>query len=129
MNDRNLSDLLPGYALGALSEDEKAQVEAWLATSEEARAELRAYRSTLAAVAALPPPRAAPDHMLTDFQARLKKTAPPVPHPLSLVQKGRHNPRRRLLLSGLAALLITACAIIYLLATTDSRTIEAIRTN
>ncbi len=51
MNDSTLFDLIPAYALGALSDEERAQVEAFLATSEEAREELRVYQAMLTGLA------------------------------------------------------------------------------
>ena len=53
MNDSTLFDLLPAYALGALSEEERTQVEAFLATSPEAQQQLRDYQSMLVGLAIL----------------------------------------------------------------------------
>jgi hypothetical protein len=44
MNSTNLSELLPWYVNNTLSADERAQVDAWLATSPEAKAELAALQ-------------------------------------------------------------------------------------
>ncbi len=75
MNESTLFDLLPGYALDALSDEEKAQVEAFLATSEAARAELRTYQDMMAGMATLVPPRRSPAHLTEDFRQRLAQSA------------------------------------------------------
>ncbi len=74
MNECTLFDLLPAYALDALSEEEKAQVEAFLATSEEARAELGSYQEMLAGMAMLVSPRQSPAHLTEDFRLRLAQS-------------------------------------------------------
>jgi len=48
--DKELEDLLPFYALGALSEDERAQVERYLQTNPEAMARVREYQATAQAL-------------------------------------------------------------------------------
>ncbi|UTA48948.1 hypothetical protein L1F30_05225 [Simiduia sp. 21SJ11W-1] len=45
MNTEDLSELLPWYVNGSLTEAEKQRVDAWLAQSEQARAELAALRA------------------------------------------------------------------------------------
>jgi anti-sigma-K factor RskA len=110
MNDEtNLFNLLPGYALGALSDEERTQVEAFLATSEAARAELRTYEAMLAGFATLAPARKAPPSLTDDFRSRLaaehRGAEPPAPtKPVTAVKP---FPVRRVLL-GLAALLVLA---------------------
>jgi anti-sigma-K factor RskA len=48
--DKELEDLLPFYALGALSEDERARVERYLQTDPEAMARVREYQVTAQAL-------------------------------------------------------------------------------
>ena len=134
MNDEtNLFDLLPGYALGALSDEERTQVDAFLATSEAARAELRTYEAMLVGFAAIAPTRKAPPVLTDDFRRRLAAeiTAdkPSTPSP---VLAPKPFPLRRVLL-GLAALLVLAVGLyaIYRLVTGDQeqRTISEILGN
>jgi anti-sigma-K factor RskA len=105
MNDEStLFDLLPAYALGALSGEERAQVETFLATSEAARAELRNLEAMLTGYAALTPARKAPAHLTDDFRRRLAaenagEKPPTPPQPIPTI---RPFPVRRVLL-GLAA--------------------------
>ncbi len=79
MNDSTLFDLIPAYALGALSDEERAQVEAFLATSEEAREELRVYQAMLTGLATTVPPRKAPAHLTQDFRQRLSASPTVIP--------------------------------------------------
>ena len=71
MNDQHPAELLPLYVLGLLPADEMRLVDAWLAESESARAELRTYREMMTAVTELTPPQSAPPAMLGDFKTRL----------------------------------------------------------
>jgi len=48
--DKELEDLLPFYALGALSEEERARVERYLRTDPEAMARVREYQATAEAL-------------------------------------------------------------------------------
>jgi len=48
--DKELEDLLPFYALGALSEDDRARVERYLQTDPEAMARVREYQATAQAL-------------------------------------------------------------------------------
>jgi anti-sigma-K factor RskA len=73
----NVAGLIAAYALGALSEQEAAQVETLLQTSEQARAELRAYEEALVAFATLTPRRQAPASLESTFRARLAAEAAP----------------------------------------------------
>ena len=106
MSDLNLSDLLPAYALDALSEAEKAQVEAWLATSEEARTELREYQAMLTTLALLSPPRRASPHLTEDFKQRLAAESGE-----SRVSLPKAVIRFRRTLMGLAAVLLIGIAL------------------
>ena len=73
-------DLAAAYALGALTPDEAAQFEAYLATSAEARHEVSEYRE-VAALLALVGPESAPGRALRDrVLARVGgQSAPPQP--------------------------------------------------
>src|SRR5262245_23936794 len=70
-----LFDMIPAYALGALSRDEKARVESFLATSAQARTELETYQRMMVGFATLAPKRKAPSQMTGAFQARLAAEA------------------------------------------------------
>src|SRR5438105_4349623 len=111
VNNSTSSDLIsdiPAYALGALSDDERMRVEALLATSEEARAELHVYQDMLAGLATLAPARKAPDHLTADFRQRLSAE--------TTVQKPIVLPRRRMnrltLWASLAAILVVVLGVI-----------------
>jgi anti-sigma-K factor RskA len=106
------------------------QVDAFLATSEAARAELRTYEAMLVGFAAIAPTRKAPPVLTDDFRRRLAdedKGAPAKP-----VSGVKPFPVRRVLL-GLAALLVLAVGLyaIYRLVTGDQeqRTISEILGN
>ena len=77
MDDQHsdLLDLIPAYALDALSAEEKARIEAILATSEAARAELETYQAMIVGFATLTPKRKAPPHLNDAFRARLAAEA------------------------------------------------------
>lgn len=75
MNDTDAFDLIPAYALGALTDAERARVEALLATSAEARVELSAYQETMAGMAALTTLRKAPAHLSASFRQHLAESA------------------------------------------------------
>ncbi len=117
MNDSTAFELIPEYALGALSEPERSQVEALLARSEEARTELRVYESMLTGVAALTPMYKAPARLGNDFRAWLAASnqgaQPVVESPALRPAVAARRARSVWWLIGLAAILI---AIIGLLA-------------
>ncbi len=117
MNDEStLFDLLPSYALGALSDEERTQVEAFLATSEAARAELRTYEAMLTGYAVLTPARKAPARLTDEFRRRLAAESAgqkPADKPVVMAKPAAiagRIPARRVLL-GLAALLVVAVGI------------------
>jgi anti-sigma-K factor RskA len=124
MNNPSLIDLLPAYALGALSEEERVQVEAFLASSEEARAELRTYEAMLAGLATIVPARKAPPHLTDDFRRRLAAAAvpasvPPTPVQPSILTRRQWN-RPRPLLLGLAALIVVAIGVFLIYRVTQN---------
>ena len=123
MNDSTPFDLISAYALGALSNEERAQVEALLATSEEAREELRVYQAMLAGLATTIPPRKAPAHLTEDFRQRLGGS----PKVLSMTPR-RSSPAR--LIVALAAILIVAIGVLFVFRSintdTDQQAIQRI---
>ena len=75
--DRNtLLDLIPAYALGALDSDERAEVEAFLATDEEARKLLAEYQDLTDSLILTVPARRAPAHLNADLRQRLAASRP-----------------------------------------------------
>ncbi|MCC7448918.1 MAG: anti-sigma factor [Anaerolineae bacterium] len=133
MDESTLLDLLPAYALGALSDEDRAQVEAYIAASPEAQAELQTYQDMLAGMATLVPARQAPAHLNDDFRQRLANlesgTAAPRSAPLlSVIPKQQRRSSR--LIMAIAALVVVAIGIVGLLAATnESRTIQGILAN
>jgi anti-sigma-K factor RskA len=77
MMDRNtLLDLIPAYALGALDVDERAEVEAFLATDTEAQAILADYQALTEAMVMATPAHRAPSHLGDDLRQRLAASRP-----------------------------------------------------
>ncbi len=75
--DRNiLLDLIPAYALGALDTDERAEVEAFLATDAEARQMLAQYQAMADDIILTTPARSAPAHLSADLRQRLAANRP-----------------------------------------------------
>jgi hypothetical protein len=60
MNDQDLEDLLGAYALDAVNEDERMQIDAYLVRSPQARAEVQRHHEVAAAIAASPGEAPAP---------------------------------------------------------------------
>ncbi len=94
----DFADLLPAYALEALSEPERAQVEAHLHACAVCRAVLADYQAVAEGLLYTAPPAQAPAHLAADLQQRLRREA-----------RGRPAPRpaapRPNWLSGLLAVL------------------------
>src|SRR5262245_35245263 len=75
--DRNtLLDLIPAYALGALDADERAEVDAFLATDDEARTLLAEYQAFTDSLVFSVPARPAPAHLNADLRQRLATSRP-----------------------------------------------------
>lgn len=112
-----ISDI-PAYALGALSDDERARVETLLASSEAARNELRVYREMLSGMAMLVPARKAPANLTQDFRQRL--LAEPTVHKPVVLPQRRTN--RLTLLAAIAAILVVAIGVVglYRIVVTDT---------
>ena len=56
--DKDMEELLPLYAIGALSEEERARVESYLQTDTEAMAQVREYQATAQALSYVAEPAA-----------------------------------------------------------------------
>lgn len=98
-------ELIPAYASGALDDDDRQRVEALLAESEAARAELRTYQAILVGVAQLTvpiPPLSASDRqrLQAALQARLA-AQPLAPHKPAAIPL-RQIPLRRALIAAVA---------------------------
>lgn len=126
-NDSDLEGLISAFALGALSDSETEQVEALLATSEEARQSLRTYQEMLAI---LPPPRRAPARAEDAFRARLAGEANPPPNEFQTarVPKPAARPRRLGWIGAAAALIVVLVVgvLIYNALNWNTQTIERI---
>lgn len=88
MDRQTLLDLIPAYALGALDPNERAEVEALLATDAEARQELAIYQDISDNLVLATPARRAPAHLQNDLRQRLAAqkssnaaSTPPPPAP------------------------------------------------
>lgn len=64
-------DLIPAYALGALDEAERAEVDALLVTDAEAQKLLAEYEAVTQDLALITPARQAPAHLNADLRQRL----------------------------------------------------------
>lgn len=106
-----VTDLLPGYVLGALDEEEQRLVEQALVADPAARALLAEYEASAAALLALAPLRAAPEHLQADLRARLAAQQA-VTRPQAMVRRRRPWP---LLAAAAALVVILAAAVIALL--------------
>jgi anti-sigma-K factor RskA len=118
MTDADAFDLIPAYALDALPDEERRQVEALLAASADARAELRTCQEMMGGMAMLAPRQRAPAHLTDAFRARLAEApqvTPPRPHPPYPTLRWA-NPRRVTRLTALTALtaLVGLAAVITL---------------
>lgn len=70
-NREDLLNLIPAYAIGALDDDERAEVETWLEHDPEAQAVLADYQKIAGQLVMLAPPRSAPAHLQVDLRRRL----------------------------------------------------------
>jgi anti-sigma-K factor RskA len=71
MDRQTLLDLIPAYALGALDEAERAEVDALLASDAEAQKLLAEYQGVTQDMALMTPARQAPAHLGADLRQRL----------------------------------------------------------
>ncbi len=100
MDDSTTFDSIPAYALGALSNEERAAVEALLARSQAARDLLADYTAMLdgmALLASQTSARTAPSHLSDDFAKRLQRS-----EPIDLTKRPAQLPVRSYILRTLA---------------------------
>lgn len=71
INRDELLDLIPAYAIGALDEDERIELEALLKQDAEAQSLLQEYESMASILSFAVPQRPAPAHLRGDLQKRL----------------------------------------------------------
>lgn len=71
MKREELLELIPAYALGALDDDERAAVEAWLPTDPEAQRLLEEYQEMIDWLPLAAPAQPAPSHLQADLRRRL----------------------------------------------------------
>src|SRR5262245_10988112 len=121
--DRNiLLDLIPAYALGALDPDERAEVEAHLASDPEAQRLLAEYQEVADLLLLTVPARQAPATLADDLRRRLKTDAGlnAAPTPM-VVASGRRilRPAWLIPLAAAAALLILALGLLLRPKSTD----------
>jgi len=115
--DRNtLLDLIPAYALGALDPDERAEVEAFLATDAEAQKLLAEYQALTDAIVLTTPARRAPAHLNADLRQRLAGTRSQTTQPVTSPAKPAPRRMQRWMpyVVAAAAVLVIAVAAIIL---------------
>ncbi len=71
--DKNMEELLPLYALGALSDEERTRVESYLRTDPEAMARVREYQATAQALSYVAQPVAAGEASKEALLQRLRR--------------------------------------------------------
>ncbi len=72
-------DLFPLYALGALNEEERAQVEAYLEANPDSRSRLVAYQDAADALAELPDPEPPPSRVKAALMERVRSAGQAAP--------------------------------------------------
>jgi anti-sigma-K factor RskA len=124
--DRELVlELIPAYALGALDADERAAVEALLATDADARQLLAEYQTITDHLSLMTPARRAPAHLQSDLRGRLaaqrapQMAAPPTlpvaaPPPARPAARPGRVQRLWLPLTAAAAIVLVAAALLLL---------------
>lgn len=104
-----LLTLIPAYAIGALDDDERAEVEAWLSVDAEAQALLAQYQTIADQLVVLAPLRPVPAHLQDDLRRRLaseaQRGAPTVTGIAGRVAPRRLHQRPRAWVLAAAALL------------------------
>ncbi len=125
MDRETVLELIPAYALGALDADERAAVEALLATDADARKLLAEYQTITDHLSLMTPARRAPAHLQGDLRSRLaaqrstQRTAPAVPvsappPPVTAITRPPRVQRLWLPLTAAAAIVLVAAALLFL---------------
>ncbi|MBI3791732.1 MAG: anti-sigma factor [Gemmatimonadetes bacterium] len=124
-----LRELASGYALGALTPEETAAVEAALSSDAELAAEVAAYRETMAVMMRAEAPIAPRSALRTEWMRRVQAKAPGVdrdPQVRSLDARRRPARATPWLAGALAASFVGVCALSVQLLRTQSRLDQAI---
>jgi anti-sigma-K factor RskA len=137
VNDSDLSDLIPAYALGALAPEERAEFEAWLQRHPEVQATLADYQALADWLVTAVPGRRAPDHLQADLRQRLAASGSAVaePHQLATAehapvklpaQTARIRARIRFWLAAAAvtALVVLGIVIVWQVTKSGSKTTD-----
>lgn len=128
MDRDTVLELIPAYALGALSESERAAVEALLAHDAEAQQLLAEYEGVTELLSLVVPMREAPAHLGDDLRARLaQRPAEDAPPPAALAAPAAPAPPAQQaavvrvpswLLASVAALVVVIVGVVLLLSQT-----------
>lgn len=117
LSREQLLDLIPVYALDALTEDERSQVEALLAVDAEAQTRLREHQPIADLLPLSAPLQAPPSDLRDRLLTRLTADrAEPLAAPVSLPAAPRsltRRPRARWLLPAAAALVLVILAVTW----------------
>ena len=126
MNRDELLELIPAYAIDALDEDERIEVEALLKQDAEARALLRDYKAVVAVLPLAVPQRTAPAHLRGDLQKQLAerrqnstgKQEAPVEDKTSHTESAQSRilPFPSAMIASAAAMIIVVIGIVFVLA-------------
>jgi len=109
-----LDELLAVYALDAVDDDERAQLDAWVARTPRARRDVDELRETASMLTST---IGVDDDVPTDLWSRIESHLSEPPPPLRLApvrelhEKRRERPRRRTWLLGIAAALVLVIAV------------------
>jgi anti-sigma-K factor RskA len=103
-----LDELLAAYALDAVDDDERAQLEAWVARTPRARRDVDELRETASMLTST---YSAEDDVPSDLWARIEAQLSEAPPPLRLAPvRDTRAPRRRNWLVGIAAAIVVLIA-------------------
>jgi len=124
MNRDELLELIPAYALDALDDDERIEVEALLNKDAEAQSLLQEYEDIAAILPFAVPQRPAPAHLRADLIARLSKPSVSLEEPVAkkpetqpgIEQKSKVVPfPTNTLITAAAAILVVAIGLVAFL--------------
>jgi anti-sigma-K factor RskA len=111
-----IRELLPGYALGILTEDEQRRVEAHLVTCTDCRVELDRFRTTVLVLALAAPEREPPGSLRTSIRAAVQQQGERVGTPQAVrsrFERWRERFQQRVALAwGLAVVALLASFIL-----------------